>query len=104
MKAEYAGGYRILCEFSDGTSGTADLADVLWGPVFEPLKAKNKFRDFQVSPVFKTVVWSNGADVAPETLYDLAKQSTTYQPGMDQRPVLEVKEKKPLYNRKKGCA
>jgi hypothetical protein len=72
IKAEYRGDYRIWVEFSDGASGVADLVDVLWGPVFEPLKDLAAFRRFRVSDVFRTIVWENGADLAPEALYDRA--------------------------------
>ncbi len=72
QKAEYRGDYKIWLEFSDGASGVADLKDHLWGPVFEPLKDVDAFRKFALSDVFRTIVWENGADIAPEALYDLA--------------------------------
>lgn len=74
--ARYAGEYRIRCEFSDGSVGVADLSEHLWGPVFEPLKEYAVFQKFTVSPVFGTVVWPNGADIAPESLYELAHAET----------------------------
>jgi hypothetical protein len=76
LSAEYVGEYRIRCEFSDGSTGVADVAGYLWGPVFEPLKDPATFRSFTVSPVFGTVVWPNGADIAPESLYELAHHET----------------------------
>ena len=69
-KAEYVEGYRIRVSFSTGETGVVDLKDALWGPVFEPLKDPAKFRQFQVSDVLHTVVWDNGADLAPEDLYE----------------------------------
>ena len=68
--ARYESDYRVWVEFSDGASGVVDLQDDLWGPVFEPLKDKEQFKRFMVSEVFHTIVWENGADVAPEHLYD----------------------------------
>ena len=72
VKAEYRSEYKIWVEFDEGSSGIADLSDVLWGTMFEPLKDITKFRQFEVSPVFSTIVWQNGADLAPETLYEKA--------------------------------
>lgn len=69
-EARYVSDYRIWVEFSDGHSGVIDLADDLWGPVFDPLKDRELFRRFTVSETFRTVVWENGADIAPEHLHD----------------------------------
>ncbi len=68
--ARYESAYRIWVEFSDGRSGVVDLEDVLWGPVFEPLRDSEAFKRFSVSEEFHTIVWDNGADVAPEHLHD----------------------------------
>jgi hypothetical protein len=68
-KAEYRNDFKIWVEFSDGVSGIADLEDVLWGPVFEPLREKINFQQFKVSDLFQTITWYNGADIAPEALY-----------------------------------
>jgi hypothetical protein len=43
------------------------------GPVFEPLKDPGCFQRFFLEG--GTVTWPNGADVAPETLYERAKSS-----------------------------
>jgi hypothetical protein len=40
----------------------------LWGPVFEPLREIHSFRRFELHPELHTLVWSNGADFAPEFL------------------------------------
>jgi hypothetical protein len=68
--ATYAEGYKISLAFSNGEKGLADLTDALWGEVFEPLKNIGKFRRFIVSDVLHTIQWENGADFAPEYLYD----------------------------------
>lgn len=49
-----------------------DLENELNGTVFMPLKDKSKFMKFSI--VFNTIEWENGADFAPEYLYDLAIQ------------------------------
>jgi len=69
-KAHYVKDYIIHLRFADGNEGDVDLKDELYGEVFEPLKDKAIFRTFFVHPEFCTLVWPNGADIAPEYLYD----------------------------------
>ena len=68
--AEYLEGFKIRLSFTNGEEGVVDLFDALWGPVFEPLKDPGRFRDFKVSEVLHTIAWENGADFAPEFLYE----------------------------------
>jgi len=68
--ADYRGDYRIHVVFNDGVEGVIDFSDWLSGPVFEPLKEQAYFARFFVDG--GTVVWPNGADIAPETLYERA--------------------------------
>ncbi|KDE41425.1 MAG: DUF2442 domain-containing protein [Nitrincola lacisaponensis] len=69
--AKYVADYKIWVAFDDGTSGEIDLDGVLNGPVFEPLKEITVFRKVSVDPELETVVWPNGADLAPEFLKGL---------------------------------
>jgi hypothetical protein len=69
-QAKYVEGYKLWIQFSDGRAGVVDLADELWGPVFEPLKDLDTFREVQVHPELETLSWPNGADFAPEFLYE----------------------------------
>jgi hypothetical protein len=69
-QASYIDGYRIRVRFNDGAEGVVDLSDSLDGEVFEPLKDLKNFRAFKVDPDIETIVWDNGADMAPEFLYD----------------------------------
>ncbi|HMD68497.1 MAG TPA: DUF2442 domain-containing protein [Chitinivibrionales bacterium] len=73
--ASYQTGYKIFVEFDNGDKGVVDLEGILWGEVFEPLKEIAKFRKFKVSDTFRTIVWENGADIAPEFLHDHLFQS-----------------------------
>ena len=59
-------GYRVEVRFDDGREGIADLEDALNGPMFEPLKDPEMFRKFRVDEELRTIVWPNGADLAPE--------------------------------------
>ncbi|MEQ1910271.1 MAG: DUF2442 domain-containing protein [Vicinamibacterales bacterium] len=75
ISAEHRGGFRIHVRFTDGADAIVDFESWLDGPVFEPLKDPAYFARFFVDG--GTVAWPNGADIAPETLYDavLAAQS-----------------------------
>ena len=67
--AEYVEGYKIKVTFEDGVVGVIDLDGNLWGEVFEPLNDLKKFRAFKIDHELQTIVWSTGADLAPEFLY-----------------------------------
>ena len=69
--ARYVSGFKIWISFDDGTSGEVDLNGELRGPIFEALKEKNTFSKVTVDPELETVVWPNGADLAPEFLKEL---------------------------------
>ncbi|WP_417594124.1 DUF2442 domain-containing protein [Oceanospirillum sp.] len=78
--AKYLSGYKIWVAFDDHTSGEVDLEGVLKGSVFEPLKDIGTFQQLAVDPELETVVWPNGADLAPEFLKELQlKQSQAVQ-------------------------
>ena len=61
--------YRLKVEFRDGVSGTVDLSRELSGEVFEPLRDEAFFHQVKVDE-FGAVAWPNGADLAPDALYD----------------------------------
>ena len=73
--ARHAGGYRVWLRFADGLTGEIDLSDVLWGPVFEPLKDVDKFAKLRADAELETLVWENGADLAPESLYERVERA-----------------------------
>ncbi|MEW6739047.1 MAG: DUF2442 domain-containing protein [Nitrospirota bacterium] len=72
-EAKYLHDYVIWLRFNDGAEGEVNLKDELYGEVFEPLKDLEMFKSFRVDPVLETIVWENGADLAPEFLYDKMK-------------------------------
>ena len=69
IEARHVKDYRVWLRFQDGTEGEIDLENELWGEVFEALKDVNFFQKFKVDPELHTIVWPNGADLAPEFLY-----------------------------------
>jgi hypothetical protein len=66
--------HRLWLRFDDGNSGTVDLSAQLWGPMFEPLKDVALFAQATIDPELETVTWPNGADLAPEFLYEQASR------------------------------
>ena len=62
---------RVLhLTFSDGCAADLDLGPTLTGPVFGPLADDDElFRAVRVDPEARTLVWPNGADLAPEVLH-----------------------------------
>jgi hypothetical protein len=68
--AKYVDGYKLWLQFSDGKAGIIDFSKELWGPVFEPLKDLSMFQKVQIHPELETLSWPNGADFAPEFLYE----------------------------------
>jgi hypothetical protein len=73
INAKYLNDYKIFLEFNDGVSMTVDLANELEGEIFEPLKNKDYFKTFFIK--FNTIEWDNGADIAPEHLYQIGKKT-----------------------------
>jgi hypothetical protein len=69
VDAKYVSEYTIWVKFDIGDEGEVDLTDLLWGEIFEPLKEKDRFKKFIVDHEAGTIVWENGADIAPESLY-----------------------------------
>lgn len=70
---EYVRGYVLRVRFSDGVEGEVDLANELSGPVFRPLRDTALFAQARVHPELRTVVWPNGADLAPEFLRSILR-------------------------------
>jgi hypothetical protein len=72
VNAKYISEYKILIEFNDGQLKIVDLRNELKGNVFKPLEDKDFFRNFTIR--YNTIEWENGADFAPEFLYQIGKK------------------------------
>ncbi|MCU0857324.1 MAG: DUF2442 domain-containing protein [Pontiellaceae bacterium] len=62
--------------FGDASEKTIDFRPVLKGAIFGPLTDEKLFDTVRLDPEIHTLVWANGADFDPATLYDW---SATYQ-------------------------
>ncbi len=70
VEAKHVRDFILWLKFEDGTQGEVNLASELYGPVFEPLKDLAFFKQVSVDPELGTISWPNGADIAPEFLYE----------------------------------
>ena len=67
--ARYLGEYRVEIYFDDGKEGVVDLSKYPdKGGVFSPLSDPDYFKKFFID--LNTLSWPNGADIAPERLYE----------------------------------
>ena len=73
--AEVVGPTSLVVTFDDGTRRRVNLEPLLVGPVFAPLHDPAYFRNARASKAAGTVVWPNGADIAPETLYAMPEEA-----------------------------
>ncbi|HOV13969.1 MAG TPA: DUF2442 domain-containing protein [Spirochaetota bacterium] len=72
-EAKYLHDYVIWLKFNNGAEGEIDLESELCGEVFESLKNIEEFKNFKVDRDIETITWENGADIAPEFLYENMK-------------------------------
>ena len=69
VRIEYRKDYKYFVVFDDGLSGEVDFAEYLdLGPVFQVLRDVSVFKSARIEG--GTFAWPNGADIAPETLYE----------------------------------
>ncbi len=69
VDADYIKDYELLLKFSDGAVKKVDLRPYLKGDVFGELLDLNMFVQYGLTHV--TIEWANGADLAPEFLYEI---------------------------------
>ena len=75
--ASVCGPSHLQLTFNDGVRKSVNVAPLLSGPVFAPLRDPGYFASAKLDPVCGTVVWPNGADFAPEALHELAALEET---------------------------
>ena len=92
--------FKVEVEFSDGTHGIVSLKDRLFGPVFEPLKDPDYFARLTIDE-FGVICWPNGADIAPDALYERLKDKdkSGFENTNQKRAGAEVKESQNDYGK-----
>jgi hypothetical protein len=71
---DYLEGYRLRLTFNDGAVKEVDLKNELYGQVFEPSRDIALFRKVVINLDTGTIEWPNGADFAPELLYEIGEE------------------------------
>ena len=66
---EIVGEHRLRLSFEDGAEGEIDLSTWTRAGVFEALRDPAFFEQVRLDGELGTIVWPNGADIAPETLH-----------------------------------
>ena len=69
VAARVCGPFSVFLVFDDGVSKEVNLRRRLKGPVFKPFRTPAGFAKLRVDHEAGTIVWSDQADIAPETLY-----------------------------------
>lgn len=65
----YIKDFLLLLTFTNGEQKLADLGPYLNGEMLQPLRDHTEFVQFAL--LHHTLQWANGADVAPEFLYEI---------------------------------
>jgi hypothetical protein len=69
----YLKDYQLRLEFNDGKVKDLELKNELSGEIFEPLNKIEFIKKVWVNPDTGTIEWPNGADFAPEFLYEIGE-------------------------------
>ena len=77
--ARAIGRHKLQLTFADGSSGVVDLSKQKWEGVFAPLADPEYFAQVSVDPELGTVGWPNGADMAPDALYEDVRAAAGWQ-------------------------
>ena len=64
--------YTVKIRFNNGTEYTLNLSNHLEGDIFNPLKDDAYFKKGYLNTLTGTIEWENGADFAPEFLFEIA--------------------------------
>jgi hypothetical protein len=81
IDVEVIGEYQLRLTFEDGLVGDVSFQGREWRGVFEPFQDPAVFAEVYVDRQFGTIAWPDGLDMAPEPLYEQARQHPVSQPA-----------------------
>ena len=84
------GKHRLDVEFNNGVRKRVNVAGLLIGPIFEPLRSTKYFARAMLDAECGTVTWPNGADLAPEALLELRDEARTATKPRNKRMAVKV--------------
>ena len=70
QSVEVVAPFTLRLRFDDGVERRIDFSPILAGALYGPLRDLALFNRVRLDPEVHTVVWPNGADFDPATLYD----------------------------------
>jgi len=74
MGLNYLDKYRLSLTFNNHVVKIVDLQNELEGEIFEPLVELPFFRQVYLNDETGTIEWPNGADFAPEFLFEIGEE------------------------------
>lgn len=79
-KVRHLQGYELELIFNNQEIVRVNLEAELYGEIFEPLKSLAAFQQVAIDPETHTIAWPNGADFAPEFLYQIGQKTSATSP------------------------
>ena len=76
VEAIVCGEHSLELRFNNGAHKRVNVLPLLEGPIFKPLYDPAYFAQAKLDAVVGTVTWPNGADFAPEALFELPAETT----------------------------
>ena len=73
VSVEYLENYQLRLTFNNDEVRFVDLSQELHGEIFEPLQDTEFFKQVVINPETNTIEWPNGADFAPEFLFETSQ-------------------------------
>jgi len=80
-KVEVVGPYSLDLTFDNGIRKRVNLRHELYGEVFQPLRDPAYFAQAYLDPDSRTVTWPNGADLAPDFLFQMEPEEKPAEPA-----------------------